>query len=392
MVILKDKNGTKFVESRTVSKNDALKLTMEIGHQPGVESSLITDSEDRAMTADESRLQKLIGDKLGMYGTRDGSKDFQVDDATVDSHKEVIFTGGTVQFATSGEMESVEFDNSTGDVDWTLTKPIRMGKWEYWNLDIAAALQTSLNRGEILPDDCGKDNALFYGFGRNSSPINLTKTGLERNAGVFNHSTCVDKDEDLITESNRILVKYDIKDKLRTCVNVGLEPPTTESADWDAVNDKKYDIIIAATPPYDKKEGCYWVKSQIRGAEEGIEAAKDLTNTPEIPFNTKTEQYTAIAKFEDRCYDDNWNELNTIWRNAKSFLKPGGYILTVHNCYASDIDTFKPMLEKYGITLVEDGLLTRQAHEWPLARHWFMRQTLVGPLYPSNKYYMLCKI
>ena len=111
MVILKDKNGTKFVESRTVSKNDALKLTMEIGHQPGVESSLITDSEDRAMTADESRLQKLIGDKLGMYGTRDGSKDFQVDDATVDSHKEVIFTGGTVQFATSGEMESVEFDN-----------------------------------------------------------------------------------------------------------------------------------------------------------------------------------------------------------------------------------------------------------------------------------------
>ena len=133
MVILKDKNGTKFVESRTVSKNDALKLTMEIGHQPGVESSLITDSEDRAMTADESRLQKLIGDKLGMYGTRDGSKDFQVDDATVDSHKEVIFTGGTVQFATSGEMESVEFDNSTGDVDWTLTKPIRMGKWEYWN-------------------------------------------------------------------------------------------------------------------------------------------------------------------------------------------------------------------------------------------------------------------
>ena len=104
------------------------------------------------------------------------------------------------------------------------------------------------------------------------------------------------------------------------------------------------------------------------------------------------EQYTAVAKFEDRCYDDNWNELNTIWRNARNHLKPGGYVLTIHNTYASDIDTFKPMLEKYNMTLVEDGLLTRQAHNWPAARHFHMRKTLVGPLFPSNKYYMLCKI
>ena len=86
------------------------------------------------------------------------------------------------------------------------------------------------------------------------------------------------------------------------------------------------------------------------------------------------------------------DRLNTVFRNAKSLLKPGGYILTIHNTYASDIDTFKPMIEKCGLTLIADGLLARQAHGGPIARHWYMRQTLIGPLYPSNKYYMLCKV
>ena len=345
---------------------------------------------------------KALDDKLHMFSPNydhadnirnksNKTYDFQVDDASIDTHKETIFTGGTIEYE-SNKMKTIEFNNDTDEPDYQLTNPIRMGKWEYWNLDIAAALQTSLAKGKILPTDCGKDDALFVGFGRNSTPINLTKTGLERNAGVFTHSTCVEKDEDLITETKRILKEYDIEDKLRTCVNLGLEPPTTVNADWDAVVDKKYDIIIAATPPYDKRTGCYQIKSQIRGAEIGIEAAKDLTGAPAIPYGVKTEQFKAVAKFEDRCYDDNWGELNSVFRNAKSLLKPGGYILTVHNTYASDIDTFKPYIEKCGLTLIADGLLARQAHEGPMARHWFMRQTLVGPLYPSNKYYMLCKV
>jgi hypothetical protein len=389
-----DKNGTKFTAPRELSKNDVLKFTMEIGHQPEVESYLLSDSEDRSMTADETALQRnLMGDKQMMFSGRDGTKDFFVDDASREAHKEVIFSGGTTQYkANNVELESMEFDNETEKPDFTLMKPIQSGKWEYWNLDVAAALQTSLARGEILPNDCGKDDALFIGFGRNSSPINLTKSGLEHNAGVFTHSTCIDKDEDLITESNRILKKYDIEDKLTTCVNLGLEEPTIVNPGWDKVVSKKYDIIIAATPPFDKRTGNYWVKSQIRGAEKGIEANKDLTNAPSIPFNIKTEQYRKVAKFEDRCFDDNWGELNTVFRNAKSHLKPGGYILTVHNCYASDIDTFKPYIEKCGLTFIEDGLLSRQAHLWPLARHWYMRQTLVGPLFPSNKYYILCKV
>ncbi len=393
MTIIKDKNGTKFVSPRTMSKHDMLKLAMELGHQPGVESTLFETSEDRSMTADETKLQKMTqGDKLGFFSARDGTKDFPVDDASIDAHKEQVFTGGTVQYATSGEIDTVEIDNETDDPEFHLVNPIRMGKWEYWNLDVAAALQISLKRGEILPTDCGKDDALFVGFGRNSTPINLTKTGLERNAGVFTHSTCVEKDEDLITETKRILKKHNIEDKLRTCVNLGLEPPMTVNADWDAVVDKKYDIIIAATPPFDKRTGNYWVKSQIRGAEEGIEADKDRTGSPPIPFGLSTEQYKIVARFEDRCYDDNWGELNSVFRNAKSLLKPGGYLLTIHNTYASDIDTFKQKLDECKLTLIEHGLLTRQAHSWPLARHWFMRQTLIGPLYPSNKYYMLCKI
>ena len=391
MVEIYDKNGTKFKSPRELSKNDILKITMEIGHHE-TESRLISDREDTSMTADETRLQKLFTDKMGMFANRDGTKEFAVDDAAEEAHYETVFTGGSIQYATSGQLEKVEFDNTGDDPDESLQTPIRMGKWEYWNLDIAAALQYSLGRGDILPDDCGKDDALFYGFGRNSSPINLTKTGLVRNQGVFTHSTCVEKDEDLITESKRIFKKYDIEDKLRTCVNLGLEPPTTSNPDWDAVNDKKYDIIIAATPPFDKQTGCYWLKSQIRGTEKGIKEAQDLSDAPDLPYGMTFEQYTAVAKFEDRCYDDNWNELNTIWRNAKTHLKPGGYVLTVHNTYASDIDTFKPMLEKYNMTLVEDGLLTRQAHNWPAARHFHMRKTLVGPLFPSNKYYMLCKI
>ena len=288
--------------------------------------------------------EKSLDDKLHMFSPLNTNQyDFQVDDASIDTHREIIFTGGTVAYE-SKKMKSIEFNDN--EVTYELTNPIRMGKWEYWNLDVAAALQTSLARGDILPADCGKDDALFVGFGRNSTPINLTKTGLERNAGVFTHSTCVEKDEDLITETKRILKQYDIEDKLRTCVNLGLEPPMTVNADWDAVSAKKYDIIIAATPPYDKKTGCYQVKSQIRGAEIGIEAAKDLTGAPAMPYGVKTEQHKAVAKFEDRCYDDNWGELNTVFRNAKSLLKPGGYILTIHNTYASDIDTFKPMIEK----------------------------------------------
>ena len=381
MVTIKDKNGNTHTIDSSASEEEHLSILYERNHE-----------------------SKSLDDKLHMFSSGYGdqkkhpgggpsfgakSYDFQVDDASIDTHKETIFTGGTIEYE-ENKMKSIEFNDN--EVTFELTNPIRMGKWEYWNLDVAAALQTSLARGEILPADCGKDDALFVGFGRNSTPINLTKTGLERNAGVFTHSTCVEKDEDLITETKRILKKYDIEDKLRTCVNLGLEPPMTVNADWDAVVDKKYDIIIAATPPYDKRTGCYQVKSQVRGAEIGIEAAKDLTGAPAIPYGVKTEQYKAVAKFEDRCYDDNWGELNSVFRNAKSLLKPGGYILTVHNTYASDIDTFKPKLDEYGLTLVEDGLLSRQAHTWVWARHWMMRQTLVGPLFPSNKYYMLCKV
>ena len=393
MADLYDKNGTKFSQPRTLSKNDVLRIAMEIGHTDQ-ESILIDDSEDRSMSYDETNLQKkILGDKLGFFGDKTGTKDFPVDEASREGHSEILFTGGTIQYAASGEVDKIEYDNTDPNKpDYELTNPIRMGKWEYWNLDVAAALKVSLNRGDILPDDCGKDDALFVGFGRNSTPLNLTKTELVNNAGVFTHSTCIDKDEDLVTESNRIIDKFDIGTKIRSVKNWGLEPPTTESPGWDIVKDKKYDIIIAATPPFDKRTGNYWVKSQIRGAEKGIEAGKDLTGAPELPFKLKTELYTKVAKFEDRCFDDNWGELNTVFRNAKSLLKPGGYILTVHNTYASDIDTFKPMIDKFNLTLVQDGLLTRQAHDWPLARHFYMRQTLVGPLYPSNKYYMLCKV
>ena len=381
MVTIKDKNGNTHNIDTSASEEEHLSILYERNHE-----------------------SKSLDDKLHMFSSGYGdqkkhpgggpsfgakSYDFQVDDASIDTHREIIFTGGTIEYE-ENKMKSIEFNDN--EVTFELTNPIRMGKWEYWNLDVAAALQTSLARGEILPADCGKDDALFVGFGRNSTPINLTKTGLERNAGVFTHSTCVEKDEDLITETKRILKKYDIEDKLTTCVNLGLEPPMTVNADWDAVVDKKYDIIIAATPPYDKRTGCYQVKSQVRGAEIGIEAAKDLTGAPALPFGVKTEQHKAVAKFEDRCYDDNWGELNTVFRNAKSLLKPGGYLLTIHNTYASDIDTFKPMIEKCGLTLIADGLLARQAHNWPAARHWYMRQTLIGPLYPSNKYYMLCKV
>lgn len=395
MTDIYDKNGTRFVGSRAMSKNDILKLIMEIGHQPGVESGLLADSDDRVMNADETALQnKILGDRLAFFGSHGGNdtKDFPVDVATEEAHNETVYTGGTIKYAVSGEISEIEIDNETGEPDVQLQKPIRMGKWEYWNLDVAAAITTSLNRGDILPDDCGKDHALFYGFGRSSTPLNLTKTGLTGNAGTFTHSTCVEKDLILTEESNRIITKHDIADTIRSYTNWGLDQPTTAVPEWDIITDKKYDIIIAATPPFDKKTGCYWVKSQIRGAKKGIEEGKDRTGTPPIPFGLTTEQYKTIATFEDRCYDDNWGELNSVFRNAKSLLKPGGYLLTIHNTYASDIDTFKPKLDEYGLTLIEDGLLSRQAHTWTLARHWMMRKTLVGPLYPSNKYYMLCKV
>ena len=393
-----DKNGTRFKEKRKMSKNDILKMVVEMGHEPGVESALIAESENRSMMPDESQLQRhLLDNRIAMYtsspyGSFEDEKDFQIDEASVEATEETIFTGGTIKYATGGGISEVEIDNETGKPDWTLVKPIRLGKWEYWNLDIAASLTFSLNRGDILPDDCGRTDALFYGFGRSATPLNLTKTGLDGNNGTFTHTTCAEKDSILTDESNRIITKHNIGDTIRSYTHWGLEPPTTVSTDWDNITDKKYDIIIAATPPFDKKTGCYWVKSQIRGAEKGIQEDKDRTDTPPVPFGMTTEQYKTIAKFEDRCYDDNWGELNSILRNAKSLLKPGGYLLTVHNSYASDIDTFKPKLDEYGLTLVEDGLLSRQAHIWPSSRHWFMRKTLIGPLYPSNKYYMLCKV
>ena len=381
-----DKNGTRFKEKRKIGKDDLLKISMDLGHQPGNESDLLASLE-----SDETAW--AIKNPFFYNQSNDESvKDFSIDPAAGEAQNETIFTGGTIKVAASGEVSEIEIDNDTDTPDFELRNPIRMGKWEYWNLDVAAAITTSLNRGDILPDDCNKDHALFYGFGRSATPLNLTKTGLTGNVGTFTHSTCVEKDSILTDESNRIITKHDISDTIRSYTNWGLEPPTTAVPEWDIITDKKYDIIIAATPPFDKKTGCYWVKSQVRGAEKGIEADKDRTGTPPIPFGFTTEQYKTVAKFEDRCYDDNWGELNSVFRNAKSLLKPGGYVLTVHNTYASDIDTFKPKLDEYGLTLIEDGLLSRQAHTWSLARHWMMRQTLVGPLYPSNKYYMLCKV
>ena len=93
-----DKNGTRFKEKRKMSKNDILKMVVEMGHEPGVESALIAESENRSMMPDESQLQRhLLDNRIAMYtsspyGSFEDEKDFQIDEASVEATEETIFT------------------------------------------------------------------------------------------------------------------------------------------------------------------------------------------------------------------------------------------------------------------------------------------------------------
>ena len=56
--------------------------------------------------------------------------------------------------------------------------------------------------------------------------------------------------------------------------------------------------------------------------------------------------YDSIGKWEDKCYDENFNRHNVFFTKAGSLLKSGGIIVSIHNSFASDIDTFQLCLIK----------------------------------------------
>ena len=71
-------------------------------------------------------------------------------------------------------------------------------------------------------------------------------------------------------------------------------------------------------------------------------------------------------------------------------MKPGGIIISVHNSFASDIDTFQPMLDKGNLELIHHTLIDKGMGASSVARHWFFRRVLVKA-HSTNMYAMVTR-
>ena len=300
-------------------------------------------------------------------------------------------------YVAGGSYENGIFVSDGTETGLRLVEPEKSGKWEYWSIDTAGGLKNFLTQHEKyqMPNDYNTDELCIIGAGRGVLGFFLGDTGLNSdyaartNKGLFKNVTMVEDDQELVDWQKYVLNKHDITN-IEALQGRSLEEPSPHTQDWDKLASKKYDMIIATLPFSDRKEGTYFLKQQIRAMQEAADNFVPENN--DWPFTRKQrDMYSTIAKFEDKCYDENFGRHRTLFRNAHKYLNQGGYLITVHNSMTSDVDTFKPMIEESGLELVQHSLVDRGMGGSTNIRHFYSKWTLITNVSDATKYVIVCK-
>ncbi len=332
---------------------------------------------------DAQPFEEIYDMKLNMLITETTPVEPYIDKAARNASTPWIITGGS--FGNDGLWVA-----NGGDTQLSMTAPEKLGKWEYWNIEAAGGLRKFFQEAKYkMPTDYGKDDCLILGSGRGILGFYLGKTGLENNNGIFNNVTLVEEDEELVDYTKTIISDTSITNINALC-NRSLEETAPRTADYETMLSKKYDVIIATLPFSNQSAGIYHINQQIRTSKQMIDNGERATG-PDWPFSKTRDFYDGVAKFEDKCYDENFNRHNVMFSNARKFLKPGGYLVSVHNAFASDVDTFMPMIEKAGMELVHHTIIDKGMGGHSHARHWFLRTMLVHPNV-GNQWVMVTKV
>ena len=311
-----------------------------------------------------------------------------MDKATQEAVQPFYLAGGTLEdgvFVADGTETSIR-----------MVGPEKSGKWEYWNMDTAGGVRNFLTQPKYeMPNDYKKDELCIIGAGRGTLGFYLGDTGLNSdyahkvNNGLFKNVTMVEDDQELVDWQKYIINKHGITN-IKALFNSSIEEPETGTDDWDTFRTKQYDMMIATLPFCDRIEGNYYLKQQIRQMENAME--NFVPEGQDWPFTrAQRDYYTSVAKFENKCYDENFGRHRYLFKNAHKYLKIGGYLITVHNSMASDIDTFKPMIEEGGLDMVHHSLIDKGIGSGTETRHFFARTTLIANISDATKYVIVCK-
>lgn len=308
-----------------------------------------------------------------------------MDPAATEVTRPFTVTGGS--FANDGLWTA-----NGDDTKFALSTPEKLGKWEYWQLETAAGLRRFFTDKKYLMPSYGKDDLLVLGAGRGIIGFFLGKTGLSNNNGIFENVIMAEEDQELVDYTNAVMTDTGVSN-IQMVTNNGLEEPIPRTNAYDTMLSKKYDVIVATLPFSSQKTGVYFINQQIRTSKSEIDKGNRWDDDPVWPFTKKRDFYDGIAKFEDKCYDENFNRHNVMFNNARKFLKPDGYLVSIHNSMTSDIDTFKPMLDNAGLEIVYHTLIDGGMGATSTARHFFLKGVMVhAVLGPLDKYVMVTKL
>jgi len=293
------------------------------------------------------------------------------------------FTGGSY----SEDFTWIPDGNPTG---LKLTDPERAGKWEWWGIECAGGLRNlfTLKQYKDKMPSYGTDDLLVVGAGRGLLPFYLGDTSVSNNNGIFKNVVSVERDQELVNYTKKIISDTGINNIEAVC-NDSLSEPNPRTDDYSKVVSKQYDVIIAILPFSDQAQGIYHLKQQERTLRKEIQD-RNRYEGENWPFDQERDFYDSIAKWEDKCYDENFNRHNVFFTKAGSLLKPGGITVSVHNSFASDIDTFQPMIDKGNLELVHHTLIDKGLGANSVSRHWFLRRVLVKA-HSTNMYAMVTR-
>ncbi len=306
-----------------------------------------------------------------------------LDKASETAYNGTYFTGGSFQ----EDMSWVPDGTPTG---LKLTDPERAGKWEWWNIECAGGLRNlfTLKQYKEKMPSYGTDDLLVVGAGRGLLPFYLGDTTLSNNNGIFKNVVSVERDQELVDYTKKVISDTGISNIEAVC-NDSLSEPSPQTDDYSKIVSKQYDVIIAILPFSDQAHGIYHLKQQERVLRKEIQDRNRYEGN-DWPFGQERDFYDSMGKWEDKCYDENFNRHNVFFTKAGSLLKPGGIIVSVHNSFASDIDTFQPMLDKGNLELIHHTLIDKGMGANSVARHWFFRRVLVKA-HSTNMYAMVTR-
>ncbi len=309
-----------------------------------------------------------------------------IDKTTEAAFDPVFYTGGSRDDAGNWAEDGTENVHGLG-----LREPEKAGKWEWWGIETAAGLRQLFTHSKYKLPEYNTDDLLVVGAGRGVTGFFLGDTGLSNNNGIFKNVTMVEEDADLVKYSNSLITKADITN-VKSVQNRSIEEPSPRTDGYDEIVSKQYDVIIATLPFSNQQKGIYYVNQQVRTLGGEIENGNGFPggSWPIGDSSGNSDFYTDIKKFEDKCYDENFNRHSVLFTKANKLLKPNGLLVSVHHTHASDIDTFSEMISQGNLSLEYHTMIDKGMGARSIARHFFLRRVLISSANPML-WVMVCR-